>query len=134
MAKADGTSSTPADPIYAAIERHKNAARLWAAAVKVRDASFKDAANPVDLDQQHQLDAAVANARLPLIDAGLDLIETAPTTPPQGLVAALEYARDQLDGGDDAMPQEVAWLDVFVDTLANAAGDLLRTYPGEEES
>jgi hypothetical protein len=131
MAKADGTSSIPDDPIHAAIARHRDAARLWAAAVAVRDASFKDAANPVDLDQQRQLDAAVANARLPLIDAGLDLIETAPTTP-QGLVAALEYARDQLDGGDDAMPQEVAWLDVFVDTLANAAGDLLAKYPEEE--
>jgi hypothetical protein len=127
MTKA--TSTIP-DPIHAAIERHRNAARLWAAAVKVRDAS-PDGANPMTLEQQAQFDAAVANARLPLIDAGLDLIETAPTTP-QGLVAALEYARDQLDGGDDAMPQEVAWLDVFVDTLANAAGDLLAQYPGEK--
>jgi hypothetical protein len=127
MAKA--TSTIP-DPIHAAIERHRNAARIWQAAVKVRDA-YPDGENPMLLDQQRQLDAAVASARLPLIDAGLDLIETAPTTA-QGLVAALEYARDQLDGGDDDMPQEVAWLDVFVDTLANAAGDLLRWYPEEK--
>jgi hypothetical protein len=129
MAKANDKSTIPIDPIYAAIERHRNAARLWAAAVAVRNA-FPDNANAMTLEQQAQLDAAVANARLPLIDAGFGLIETAPTTP-AGLVAALEYARDQLDGGDDAMPQEVAWLDVFVDTLAEAAADILRQYPEE---
>jgi hypothetical protein len=129
MAKADGISSTPADPIYAAIERHRNAARLWAAAVKVRDA-FPDAGNPMTLEQQAQLDAAVAGARLPLIDAGLDLIETAPTTI-GGFVAALEYARDQLLDGGACMPQAGDWLEAMVDTLADAAGDLLAQYPEE---
>src|SRR5712664_2837097 len=110
MAKADGISSIPVDPIYAAIERHRDAARLWPAAVAVRDASFKDAANPMDLDQQAQLDRAVGNARLPLIDEGLELIGTGPTTV-AGFVAALEYIRDQLVDGAAAMPQAVPWLD-----------------------
>jgi hypothetical protein len=140
MAQASHVHSIPADPIHLAIERHKNAARLWAAAVKIRDA-FPDGANPMTLEQQAQVDAAVAGARLPLIDAGLDLIETAPTTI-GGIVAALEYARDQLQGDGDTMPADImldpelasairpvgdtiGWLDVFVDTLADASSDIL---------
>jgi hypothetical protein len=37
--------------------------------------------------------------------------------------------RDQLQDGGDAMPKAVAWLEIFVDTLADAAGDLLAQYP-----
>ncbi len=127
MPKADRTSITSADPIFAAIERHRAAARVWAAAVKVRDAS-PDGAN----EQQAQLDEAVANARLPLVDAGLDLIGTEPTTP-EGVVAALEYARDQLLDGGIAMPQAVPWLDHLVGTLADAAADLLAKTPKEDQ-
>jgi hypothetical protein len=87
------------------------------------------------LEQQRQIDAAVAAARLPLIDAGLDLIETAPTTV-EGIVAALQYLRERLQDDDDYMPQNIvidslvddapiSWLTVFVDTLADSAGDLL---------
>jgi hypothetical protein len=145
MAKANHVCTTPADPIHLAIERHKNAARLWAAAVKIRDA-FPDGANPMTPEQQAQIDAAVAGARLPLIDAGLDLIETAPTTI-GGIVAALEYARDQMQDDGDYMPADimldtgpgahelleraqavgvtVGWLDIFVDTLADASRDIL---------
>jgi len=79
MAQANRSSTTPPDPIYAAIDRHRTAVRLWAAAATV-SAAFPDGANPMTLEQQAQIDAAVAGARLPLIDAGLDLIETAPTT------------------------------------------------------
>jgi hypothetical protein len=81
--------------------------------------------------QQAQIDAAVASARLPLIDAGLDLIETAPTTI-GGFVAALEYARDQLLDGGGCMPQAGDWLEAMVDTLADAAGDLLAKTPKED--
>jgi hypothetical protein len=134
MAKANCKSSIPADPIYAAIERHRNAVRRWAAAVEVSNA-FPDAANPMTIEQQAQIDAALAGARLPLLDAGLDLIETAPTTI-GGIVAALEYIRDQLRfGGGALMPADIAldtvdgarvgWLDIFVDTLADAAGDIV---------
>jgi hypothetical protein len=142
MAQASHVHSIPADPIHLAIERHKNAARLWAAAVKIRDA-FPDGANPMTPEQQAQVDAAVAGARLPLIDAGLDLIETAPTTI-GGIVAALEYIRDQLQDDGDTMPADivldpeivaavsrgavgvtVGWLDIFVDTVADASRDIL---------
>jgi hypothetical protein len=134
MVRANHKSITADDPIHLAIERHRSAARLWAAAVAVRSA-FPDNANPMTLEQQRQIDAAVAGARLPLIDAGLDLIETAPTTL-EGIVAALQYMRDRLQDDDDAMPENIVidsvaddapigWLDVMVDTLADAAGDLL---------
>jgi hypothetical protein len=134
MAKANHKSITADDPIHLAIERHRSAARLWAAAVAVR-AAFPDVANPMTMEQQAQIDAAVAGARLPLIDAGLDLIETGPTTC-EGIVAALEYMRDRLQDDDDAMPENIvidsvvddapiSWLTVFVATLADAAGDLL---------
>jgi hypothetical protein len=102
--------------------------------VAVRDA-FPDGANPMTLEQQAQVDAAVVGARLPLIDAGLDLIETAPTTL-EGIVAALQYVGERLrfDGVD--MPENIVldsvvddapigWLNVFVDTVADAAGDLV---------
>jgi hypothetical protein len=123
MAKAE---STIPDPIYAAIERHRNAARLWQAAVAVRDAFPESRGTPEG--GASILEAAVANARLPLVDAGLDLIETRPTTV-EGFVAALEFMRDQLQDGAVAMPRAVPWVDTFVDTLANAAGDLLAQLP-----
>ena len=116
-------ASTIPDPIYAAIDRHRNAARLWAAAAAVRDA-FPDGANEMTLDQQAQLDAAVANARLPTIDAGLDLIGTEPTTV-EGIMAGLEYARDLLLDGGHTMPQAIDWLGLLVGSLADAAADLL---------
>jgi hypothetical protein len=134
MVRANQKSITQDDPIHLAIERHRNAARLWAAAVAVH-AAFPDGANPMTLEQQRQIDAAVAGARLSLIDAGLDLIECAPTTL-EGIVAALEYMRERLrfDGVD--MPENiiidslvdnvpVSWVTVFIDTLVDAAGDLL---------
>jgi hypothetical protein len=140
MTKADAVFSIPADPIHLAIERHKNAARLWAAAVRIRDA-FPDGANPMTLEQQAQIDAAVAGARLPLIDSGLDLIETAPTTV-EGIVAALGCIRDQLQDDGDYMPADivldttvgvtVGWLDIFVDTLADASSDIVARHQGEQ--
>jgi hypothetical protein len=143
MAKADNVHSTPpphstTDPIYLAIERHKNAVRLWAAAVEV-SAAFPDGANPMMLEQQAQIDAAVAGARFDLIDCGLDLIEIRPTTI-GGIIAALEHIRDQLQGAD-TMPPDVlldtpvgataGWLAVFVGVLADAAGDILARHETE---
>src|SRR5712672_3293119 len=116
MAKADGVFNRSDDPIYAAISRHRDAARLWRAAVNVRDAYPSDSANPMELEQQAQLDAAVANARLPTIDAGLDLIGTAPTTV-EGIMAGLEYARDLLLDGGHTMPQAIDWLGLLVGSL-----------------
>jgi hypothetical protein len=140
MAQATRVHSTP-DPILSAIEKHKNAVRLMQAALSVSDA-FPDGTNPMTLEQQAQIDAAVAGARLPLIDAGLDLIETAPTTL-EGIVAALEYMHDQLQlEGGAFMPADivldttvvgavpVGWVDIFVDTLADASSDLLAQEDG----
>jgi hypothetical protein len=143
MVRANHKSITQDDPIHLAIDRHRNAARLWAAAVAVRDA-YPDASNAMTLEQAALVDAAVASARLPLIDAGLDLIECAPTTI-EGIVAALEYARNRLQDDGDTMPSDivldtaaigvtVGWLDVLVDTLADAAGDLLTTQHQETKS
>jgi hypothetical protein len=133
MTKADSISTIPADPIHLAIERHKTAVRLWAAAVAV-SAAFPDGANPMTIEQAAQIDAAETGARLPLLDAGLDLIETAPTTL-EGIVAALEYMHDQMleDGAfmpsdivlDPAVGVSVEWIDIMVDTLADASRDLL---------
>jgi hypothetical protein len=124
MPKAGHDPTLPDDPIHLAIARHRDAARIWQAAVAVRSA-YPDSANPLMLDeQQRQLDHAVANARLVLIDCGLNLIECGPTTI-GGFVAALEYARDQLLEGGAAMPQAGDWLEAMVDTLADAAADLL---------
>ena len=119
------------DPIHAAIDRHRDAARLWRAAVNIRDASYLDAPNEMDdLERQARLDAAVANARLPTIDAGLDLVGTEPTTV-EGIMAGLEYARDLLLDGGHTMPQAIDWLGLLVGSLADAAGDLLAKYPKE---
>ena len=112
------------DPIHAAIDRHRDAARLWRAAVNVRDASYLDATNDFEIEQQARLDAAVVNARLPTIDAGLDLVGTEPTTV-EGIMAGLEYARDLLLDGGHTMPQAIDWLGLLVGSLADAAADLL---------
>jgi hypothetical protein len=142
-AKAGNVHNTPppqstTDPIFAAIERHRNAVRLYQAALSVSGA-FPDAANPMTLKQAAQIDAAEAGARLPLLDAGLDLIETAPTTL-EGIVAALEYMHDQMLEDGAFMPSDimldpiigaaVEWIDIMVDTLADASRDLLSQTEG----
>ena len=63
MVRANHKSITQDDPIHLAIDRHRNAARLWAAAVAVRDA-YPDASNAMTLEQAALVDAAVASARL----------------------------------------------------------------------
>jgi hypothetical protein len=133
MSQAANKPSIPADPIHLAIERHKNAVRLYQAAAAVSGA-FPDAANPMTLKQAAQIDAAEAGARLPLLDAGLELIEIKPTTL-EGIVAALEYMHDQMLEGGAFMPSDimldpatgvaVEWIDIMVDTLADASRDLL---------
>jgi hypothetical protein len=123
------------DPIYAAIERHKAAGIVWEAAVDVR-AHFPDLhMTDEQREQRDRLDGAVEDAWEPCDQAGVDLINTAPTTP-AGIIAAIRYIQIQmlddgtymphhlvLDTGGDAQ-ETMGWIDAFLDTIADAAGAL----------
>jgi hypothetical protein len=128
------------DPIYAAIERHKEAAVVWNAAVDVR-ADFPEGRAPLTDEEREQcdvLDDAVAAARDTLEQTGVDLINTAPTTL-AGIARALNYIREQMlqedgiympsglrlaDDTDGEYP--VAWIEAFLDTIEHAARELDR--------
>jgi hypothetical protein len=131
------------DPIYAAIERHKVACVPWDAAIDVR-AVFPESADPMTDEQWEQhdlLDEAVEDARGTLEKAGVDLIHTAPTTA-AGVVAAIRYMRKQMRTDGTYMPYDIelkfddlyagdgavvlAWIDAWLDTLADAAAELDR--------
>jgi len=128
-----------ADPIYAAIERHKETAAVWDAAVNVR-------ANINDLDmtdeqweQCDELDDAVEDAWRPCEQAGIDLVNTEPTTQ-AGIVAAIAYIRIQMLDDGTYMPhrmefefnlgsegdakETMAWIDAFLHTIAHATAAL----------
>jgi hypothetical protein len=118
------------DPIYAAIERHKAAGVAWDAAVNVR-ADYDEA----DVDETERLQDAVDNAWELCVQAGVDLINTGPTTL-AGIVAAIGYLRIQmsddgtymprhfvLDTGGDAQ-ETTGWIDAFLDTIADAVAAL----------
>jgi hypothetical protein len=115
------------DPIFAAIERHKQAADVWDAAVQVWGNADGPAPVPIE--------CALCDARDSLDDAGVDLINTAPTTL-HGIARALNYIRQHMvkeDGvympsglglkGDDD-PEVVGWVDAFLDTIGDAATEL----------
>jgi hypothetical protein len=127
------------DPIYAAIERHKAAAAVWDAAVGVR-ASFPEGPEPMTDEQweeRDRLDRRESAAREPLVEAGVDLLRTAPATL-AGIVAAVSYIRIQMRN-NAFMPWEVEfefeyaegcpgdaqetlkWIDAFLNTVAEAA-------------
>jgi hypothetical protein len=132
---ATPVSDAPIDPIYAAIERHKAAGIVWDAAVDVRS-HFNDLhMTGEQREQLDLLDDAVEDAWEPCEQAGVDLINTAPTTL-AGIIAAIAYARIQmrddgtfmphylvLDTGGDAQ-ETMGWIDAFLDTLADAATEL----------
>jgi hypothetical protein len=129
---------TSVDPIYAAIERHKEAAVVWDAAVDVRS-DFNDLTMTAEQRRQRDdLDDAVKDARDALADTGVDLINTAPTTL-AGIARALNYIREQMlqedgiympsglrlaDDTDGEYP--VAWIEAFLDTIEHAARELDR--------
>jgi len=137
-APSDGGSF---DPIYAAIERHKAAAVVWDAAVGVR-ASLPEGPDPMTDEQWEErcrLDDAEEDARDPLVDAGVDLVGTKPTTL-AGIVAAISYVRTQMrndafmpwevefefefDEGCPGDAQTLKWIDAFLGTIAKAAAAL----------
>jgi hypothetical protein len=78
-AAAPGRPACAVDPIYAAIERQKETAPIWDAAVNVR-AHFPDTADP-GIDEQwervDELDNAVDEAWEPCEQVSVDLINTA---------------------------------------------------------
>jgi hypothetical protein len=138
VAGARPTDAAPAiDPIYAAIERHKAAGVVWDAAVNVR---FRFNDLHMDHERRKQLavlEDAVHEAWEPCVQAGVDLINTGPTTL-AGIVAAIGYLRIQmsddgtymphhfvLDTGGDAQ-ETMGWIDAFLDTVADATAALAK--------
>ena len=125
------------DPIYAAIARHKAACVPWDAAIDVR-AVFPESADPMTDEQWEQrdaLDGAVDETRVILEQAGLDLINTAPSTA-TGIATAIRYMQRQMRTDGTYMPYDIefefddgyagdgglvlAWIDVWLDTIATA--------------
>jgi hypothetical protein len=86
------TAMPAVDPIYAAIERHKEAAVVWNAAVDVW-AEFPD--GPELWVERERIHDAWCDARNALDDTGVDLINTAPATL-GGIARALNYIREQM--------------------------------------
>ena len=129
------TAMPAVDPIYAAIERHKEAAVVWNAAVDVW-AEFPD--GPELWVERERIHDAWCDARNALDDVGIDLINTAPTTL-AGIARALNYIREQMlqddgiympsglrlaDDTDGEYP--VAWIEAFLDTIEHASRELDR--------
>jgi hypothetical protein len=95
-------------------------------------------------EERDRLDAAEEDAREPLVDAGVDLVGTKPTTL-AGIIAAISYIRTQMrdDGTYVPFASEVdfdfeyteesagdsldtmGWIDAFLDTIADAAAAAL---------
>jgi hypothetical protein len=131
-----------ADPIFAAIEKHRVAAAVWDAAVGV-PLSFPEGPDPLTDEQweeRDRLDDAVDDTRELLVDAGVDLVGTKPTTH-GGIIAAISYIRTQMRNDafmpweaefefefDEGCPgdaqQTMKWIDAFLATIADAAAAL----------
>jgi hypothetical protein len=119
-----------ADPVYEAIERHRDLAKICDAAWKVRG-RCKDFGKMTEAEQAHvrKLNDAVDEAHLPLEAAAVDLFNTAPTTH-AGIVTALFYMRIQHrnDGNhmiqgwleDEDDERYIDWRDAWLETLAQA--------------
>ncbi|WP_079602840.1 hypothetical protein [Bradyrhizobium erythrophlei] len=125
------------DPIYAAIERHKAAAVVWDAAVDVW-AKLPDGPEPMSTERWIERERINDASRDAMDDAGVDLINTSPTTL-AGIARALNYIREQMLQDDGVyMPSSlrladdtdgeypVAWIDAFLDAIEQAASELDR--------
>ena len=128
-----------ADPIYAAIEQHKQTAAIYDAAAAQR-AGFEDLdMNTEQAKQCGLLDEALEVAWVPCEQAGIDLITTEPTTL-AGITAAIQYIRIQTRNNGTFMPYHIkfewdrgyeadgretlGWLATFLDTIASATAAL----------
>jgi len=95
-ADARAEPGNAADPIYAAIERHKQAAAVYDAATDVR-ARFNDInMNDEQRKQLAVLEDAADEAWDPREEAAIDLLNTKPTTL-AGIVALCRYVDPLLD-------------------------------------
>ena len=125
------TTAAPAvDPIYAAIELHRNLAKTFDAASKVRG-RCKDFGTLTEEEKAHvlKLNDAVDEAHLPLEAAAMDLFDTAPTTR-AGIITALFYMRIQHRNDGEHMIQGrfededgecyIDWRDAWLETLMQA--------------
>jgi hypothetical protein len=118
------------DPIYAAIERHRDLAKTFDAVWEVR-ARCKDFGTLTEAEQAHvlKLNDATDAAGLPLEAAAMDLFDTAPTTH-AGIITALFYMRIQHrnDGEhmirgwfeDEDGERYIDWRDAWLGTLIQA--------------
>jgi hypothetical protein len=123
-------AALPADPIYAAIERHKDLAKALDAVWKPR-AHCKDFGTLTPEEQAHvlKLNDAVDEAHLPLEAAAMDLFNTHPTTL-TGIITALFYMRIQHRNDGEYMIQGwlededgeryIDWRDAWLETLIQA--------------
>jgi hypothetical protein len=89
--------------------------------------------------QRDQLDDAVEDAWRPCEQAGVDLINTVPSTS-AGIIPAIAYIRIQMlddgiymphgmefefnPGNEGDAKETIAWIDAFLHTIASAAGEL----------
>ena len=89
--------------------------------------------------QRDELDNAVDEARDVLLQAGLDLINTAPATA-TGIATAIRYMQRQMRTDGTYMPYDIkfefddlyegdgavmlAWIDVWLDTIAKASDQI----------
>ena len=128
-------ASAPAvDPVYAAIELHKDLAKRFDAAWDVRG-RCKDFGTLTEEEQTHirNLNDAIDEIGLPLEAAAMDLFNTAPTKY-AGTIAAIRYIRIQHGNGGDHMVQGwlenedgeryVDWMDAWLETLIDAVDEL----------
>jgi hypothetical protein len=94
------------DPIYDAIERHKAAGTIFDAAVTVRSRFPDMDMNDEQVRQLERVEEAVATAWDPSELAGVDLINTEPTTL-AGVIAAIQYVRIQMRNDGRFVPHDV---------------------------
>jgi hypothetical protein len=133
-------AASAADPIYAAIERHRAAATAWNVALETRP-EFPEPLTTEQREQCRLFDDAEADARDALSEAGHCLIETVPTTI-AGITTAIAYIQRQMRDDGTFMPfdiefqfdegyegdggQVLAWIDAFLGTMAVAVSELDR--------
>jgi hypothetical protein len=128
------------DPIYAAIERHKETAAIWDTVVTARSGFNNFDMTDEQQRQRNLLEDAEHAAWEACDQAGIDLVTTEPTTP-AGIIAAIRYVQiqirddiymptsmqDQLSNGvkyEGDSPATLAWVDAYLDTIASATAAL----------
>jgi hypothetical protein len=123
-------SALPDDPIYAAIQRHRDLAKTYDAAWKVRG-RCKDFGTLTEAEKARlqELNDATDAAALPLEAAAMDLFDTVPTTR-AGIITALFYMRIQHRNDGEHMIQGwlededgeryIDWRDAWLETIIQA--------------